>query len=85
MGGTVRRTVSFLLARQKWVAFTICGYEVCAIATGRTPTVTALCERYRWLGPAVLASLALHLYLPPRPQVIIVPSAGDCLLRPDPF
>lgn len=68
----------------KWAAFAICGYECAAIATGRAPTVTALCGRYRWLGPAVLASLAVHLYMPPRPQVIVVPVAGDCLLCPEP-
>lgn len=54
----------------KWAAAAICGYEVAAIATGRLPTVTRLCQRHRVLAPALLTALAVHLYWHP------VPGAG---------
>jgi hypothetical protein len=81
----MRRTVSFLLARQKWAAFAICGYEAVAISTGRTPTVTALCGRYRPLAPALILALAVHLARPDQPLPRPVASGDDCLLCPEPF
>jgi hypothetical protein len=63
----------------KWGVVAACGYEIAAIATGRTPTITMLCGRHRWLAPAVLAILAVHLYRQPR-----IPGR-DCLLCPEPF
>lgn len=51
----------------KWVAASLCAYEVAAIGTGRVPTVTMLCARNRWLAPVVLSALAVHLYRQPRP------------------
>jgi hypothetical protein len=33
-----------------------------SIIGGKTPTITMLCARHRWLAPAVLAVLAVHLY-----------------------
>lgn len=69
----------------KWGVVVACAYEVGAITTGKAPTITVLCGRHRWLGPAVLGALALHLYRKPRPQVIVVPVTGDgCLLCPEP-
>lgn len=50
---------------QRWMVVTACGYEIAAIATGKTPTITVLCARHRWLAPAVIAALALHLYRQP--------------------
>ena len=46
----------------KWVAACLCGYEVAAIVTGKTPTLTALSARHKWLGPVLVTALALHLY-----------------------
>lgn len=45
----------------KWAAAGLCGYEVAAITTGRMPTLTALSARHRWLGPVLVAALAVHL------------------------
>ena len=56
-------------ARRGLVA-AICSYEVAAIASGRVPTVTALCGRYRWLAPAVITALAVHLAQQPRPGTV---------------
>jgi hypothetical protein len=39
-----------------------CGYEACAILTRRVPTVSALCARHRYLTPAVLVVLGVHLW-----------------------
>lgn len=50
----------------KWAAAGLCSYEVAAIATGRAPTLTELSGRYRWLGPALVAALAVHLARQPR-------------------
>lgn len=40
----------------------MCGYECAAIATGRAPTVSALCRRRRWVEAGLLAFLLLHLH-----------------------
>lgn len=45
----------------KWAAAGLCGYELAAIVTGRVPTLTRLSARYRWLGPVLIAALAVHL------------------------
>lgn len=50
----------------KWGVAAVCIYEAASIAVGKTPTITMLCGRYRWLAPAVLATLAVHLYRQPR-------------------
>jgi len=50
----------------KWGVAAVCAFEVIAITTGKVPTVTMLCARNRWLAPAVLAALAIHLYKQPR-------------------
>ena len=55
-----------------------CGFEIAAITTGRIPTITALCARHRWLGPAVLLTLAVHLYRVPK----VLADDGDCPLCP---
>lgn len=39
----------------------VCAYETESIVTGRTPTVSTLCGRHRWLTPLILGGLALHL------------------------
>lgn len=64
----------------KWGVAVACAFEVWSISTGRTPTISELCGRHRWLGPTVLVALAAHLYRQPS-----VPGpAGDCLLCPEP-
>lgn len=65
----------------KWAAAGLCGYEVFTITTGRAPTITALCGRYRALGPALILALAVHLYRQPS----VPRPAGDCPLCPVPF
>ena len=64
----------------KWGVVAACGYEIAAITTGKTPTITMLCARRRWLAPAVLTILAVHLYRAPqmRPD-------RDCLLCPESY
>lgn len=42
-------------------------YEMVALASRRVPTVTYLCQRHRWLIPAVLAVAGLHLGRRPTP------------------
>ena len=49
----------------KWGVDVACSYEIAAITTGKAPTITMLCGRHRWLGPAVLTVLAAHLYRQP--------------------
>ena len=49
-----------------------------SIIGGKTPTITMLCARHRWLGPLVLLTLAIHLYIQPRER-----GGGDCPLCPD--
>ena len=40
----------------------LCAYEAAAILTGRVPTVSSLCRRYRWAEAGLLAVLAVHLH-----------------------
>jgi hypothetical protein len=49
----------------KWGVAAACTFEVVAITTGKVPTISMLCGRHRWLGPAVLGVLAVHLYRQP--------------------
>jgi len=51
-----------------------------SIIGGKTPTITMLCARHRWLGPLVLLTLAIHLYRQPRMR-----PDRDCLLCLDPL
>lgn len=44
-----------------WFVGVVCTYEVCALSSGRTPTVSTLCQRYPWLAPVIVAGLAVHL------------------------
>ena len=49
----------------KWVAASLCAFEVGAILTGRYPTLTKICARHRALGPVLVVALAVHLYRNP--------------------
>lgn len=40
----------------------VCSYEIVAMATGRAPTVSALCRRYRVVEAMLLAALLVHLH-----------------------
>lgn len=40
----------------------ICVYETVAMLTGRVPTVSALCRRYRLVEAALLVILLTHLH-----------------------
>jgi hypothetical protein len=60
--------VNRLVSHAKWGVAAVCAYEVAAITTDRTPTVSALCHRRRWLTPVVLGGLAVHLLIRPRTQ-----------------
>lgn len=53
----MKTALSRRAAGLKWVTAAACTYEVTAIVTGRVPTVTALCGRYRALGPLLVAAL----------------------------
>jgi|HubBroStandDraft_5_1064220.scaffolds.fasta_scaffold69018_4 hypothetical protein len=39
-----------------------CQYEVAAIISGKTPTLTALSQKHRWLPWVILGGLAVHFY-----------------------
>lgn len=52
--GTVRKA-------WPWAVGVVCTYEVGALASGRIPTVSTLCQRHPWLTPLVLGGLAVHL------------------------
>lgn len=39
----------------------VCAYEAFSIWTRRTPTLSELSKRYRWLAPTLEAALAYHL------------------------
>lgn len=55
-----------LVAHAKWAVAVVCAYEVAAITTDKTPTVSRLCHRNRWLTPVILAGLAVHLIRRPK-------------------
>lgn len=44
----------------KALVVALCSYEVAAICTGRTPTLTALNRRWPVIGVAITAALAVH-------------------------
>jgi hypothetical protein len=50
----------------RWAVAAVCAYEVAAITTTRTPTVSALCHRRRWLAPVILGGLGVHLIVKPK-------------------
>ena len=62
----MRRTVTLVQARGKWLVVALCSFEVVAIATGKVPTLTALSERHKALGPVLVLALAVHLARAPR-------------------
>ena len=43
----------------------VCLYEAYSIVTARTPTISRKVWDHPWLGPVVIAALALHFYWPP--------------------
>jgi hypothetical protein len=45
----------------RWAVAACCAYEVAAITTARTPTISALCARRRWLIPLIVGGLTVHL------------------------
>ena len=47
---------------QRWIVIGGCSYELAALTTGRTPTLTMLCRTRPWLRVALVGSLAVHLY-----------------------
>jgi hypothetical protein len=79
----MRRTVTLVQARGKWLVVALCSFEVVAVASGRAPTLTQLSARHRWLGPVLVGGLAVHLARTPR--VVPRPVADECLLCPVPF
>lgn len=46
----------------KGVVMALCQYEVVAILTGKTPTLTALSREHRWLPFVIVGGLAVHLW-----------------------
>jgi hypothetical protein len=40
----------------------LCAYEVIAIMSHRTPTLTALSRRFKVLAPVLVVGLSVHLY-----------------------
>ena len=61
----------------KWVAASLCAYEVGAIATGRVPTLTQLSTRYPWVGFLLVGALAVHLHRAPHVRAGL--TCGFCL------
>lgn len=60
-----------MIARLKWAVAAVCAYEVAAITTSRTPTVSALCHERRWLTPVIVGGLAVHLLVQPKVKEMI--------------
>lgn len=50
------------MAAFKCVVLALCQYEVAAILTGKTPTLTSLSRDHRWLPFVIVGGLAVHLY-----------------------
>jgi hypothetical protein len=48
------------------VAF-LCLYETFSIEFKRSPTLSVLASRHRWLAPLLLIALGVHFYLMPPP------------------
>lgn len=40
----------------------LCAYEAAAVTTRRTPTVSSLCRRCRWVEAGLAVVLLLHLH-----------------------
>lgn len=55
------KTVETVLKAATGVA---CAYEAFSLATGITPTISKEVGLHWWIGPAVLAGLAVHFYWP---------------------
>jgi len=49
----------------KWGLAACCVYEAASIAAGKTPTFTELSRKHKWLAPAILLTLAVHLLRQP--------------------
>lgn len=46
----------------KAVVIGLCQYEVAAILSGKTPTLTALSKKHRWVPVVLVGGLSVHLY-----------------------
>jgi hypothetical protein len=44
------------------VVIGLCQYEVAAILSGKTPTLTKLSREHRWLPWVILGGLTVHFY-----------------------
>lgn len=55
-----------LLLNAKWAVAAVCAYEVAAITTNATPTVSRMCHRKPWLSAVILGGLAVHLLHRPK-------------------
>lgn len=68
-GKKVKRPLWNRALRQATAA--VCAYEAVAIELDReqTPTFSRLAGRHRWLAPALLAALAVHLWAWPEGEV----------------
>lgn len=40
----------------------LCQYEVAAVLSGKTPTLTTLSKQHRWLPYVIVGGLSAHLY-----------------------
>ena len=67
-------------AARRGVVLSLCGYECISVATGRAPTITTLAGRHRWLAPALVVALAVHLAMAPGPR-----RAAECPMCPVAF
>lgn len=62
----MRRAVSLVQSRGKWLVVSLCLYEVGAILSHRAPTLTEVSAQRRWVGPVLVGALAIHLARSPR-------------------
>lgn len=63
-----------LVIARRGLVVGLCGYEVAAVTSGKWPPITALCERYKALAPALVLALAIHLaWSPPQVTVEVLP------------
>jgi len=56
-----------------------CAYEIAALVTrSKTPTISALCRKHRWLEAAFLVGLVVHFhYEAQKEQVCLPTSTGE--------
>lgn len=40
-----------------------CGYEICALVTGKVPTISSVCRKHHWCEILLISALVIHFRL----------------------